>query len=320
MSKNEELNIDDIAAGADLKAIPVRERQKTKLHSRSRSFLTQTNDEIETAKEEGVQEISVSVDDCCLWPFNDRIYEGLNMENCKTLVDDIQMNTQLQAVVARKDPTGKKDYEIIIGTRRFWACQHTTAKTIKLVIIEADDKHAYKIMRSENAERDDTTTYEKAINAKRVISDIYGGSQKEYCIENDIPEPTLSCWMAISDMEPEIVSILPNMYEVTVKQAIKLRAVINKSAKAKKAVLEKAKEIKGMGSSTSTMLATLIVAGEEAIKPKPRGPKMKEYMVAGDKKGVVVKEATNGVLSIKISKKAKEDKLAILNALKEHLG
>ena len=267
---------------------------------------------------EGANELVVPIDECALWSYNDRIYESLNMGNCKSLVDDIQKNTQLQAVVARRDPSGNKKYEIIIGTRRFWACSHIPSKKIKIELIDADDKRAYKIMRSENAERDDTTAYEKAINAKRVIAEIYAGSQKDYCIENEINEKTLSTWMAIADMEPEVKAVIPDMLEVTVKQAMKLRAVINKFAKSKKAVIDKARELKGIKLTTSVVLKELIAAGETASKPKVRGPVEKAYSVAGNKNGLVVKEAANGAITIKVNKDISANKEAVIKALTKH--
>ena len=120
--------INDIAAGADLEKIDVKPRQKTGLHNRGRAFLSQSpNPALNEAAEAGVSELTVSTDDCRLWEYNDRIYDGLSMENCKSLVDDIQINSQLQPVIARHDPEGKKassysdgcvrDYESVRGPR-----------------------------------------------------------------------------------------------------------------------------------------------------------------------------------------------------------
>ena len=305
----------------DLDAAVSSRRKQTGMHgtenkSTGRGAISKLNN-ISHVKE-GANELVVSTDDCSLWSYNDRIYESLNMENCKSLIDDIQKNTQLQSVVARRDPSGNKKYEIIIGTRRFWACSHIPSKKIKIELIEADDKRAYKLMRSENAERDDTTAYEKAINAKRVIAEIYAGSQKDYCIENEINEKTLSTWMAIADMEPEVKAALPDMLEVTVKQAMKLRAVINKLAKSKKAVLDKARELKGTEMTTAAILKELIAVGEAASKPKVRGPVEKVYSVAGNKSGVIVKEAANGAITIRVNKDISANKEAIIKTLTKH--
>jgi len=308
-----------MAAGADLDAIEIKQRQKTGLHSRGRSFLS-NNEALKSATEEGVTELLVSTDDCRLWDYNDRIYAELNNENCKSLKEDIQLNTQLQPVIARKDPTGKKQYEVIIGTRRFWACQHIPAKTIKIVLIEADEKQAYKIMRSENEERDDTSSYEKAMNARRVIADIYNGNQKSYCLDNNIGEGALSNWMAIADMESDIISILPNRLEISVKQATQIRSVINKSAKAKKAVLDKAHELKDSDQTTAQILKQIIEAGKGALSTRKEKPTEKSYSVSGDPQGVQIKESKNGTISIKVSKAAAGNKKAVLKALTTHLG
>lgn len=312
--------ISDIAADADLDKIDVKPRHKTGMHSRGRAFLSQNpNPALQDAAEAGVSELTVSTDDCRLWEYNDRIFEGLSMENCKSLVDDIQMNTQLQPVIARRDPEGKKAYQIIIGTRRFWACSHIPAKSIKIILIDVDDKQAYKIMRSENEERDDTTAYEKAVNAKKVIAEIYNGNQKNYCLENDIGEGTLSNWMAIADMEPEILGVIPNRFDISVKQAIQLRSLMNKSSKAKKAILEKVREIKGENLGTAKAMIALIAAGKEALQDRVSKPVEKSYVVAGDAKGVIIKQATSGAISIKVSKLAAGDKEGVLKAVTKFL-
>ena len=312
--------ISDIAAEADLDNIDVKPRHKTGLHSRGRAFLSQNpNPALQDAAEAGTSELTVSTDDCRLWEYNDRIFEGLSMENCKSLVDDIQMNSQLQPVIARRDPEGKKAYQIIIGTRRFWACSHIPAKRIKIILIDVDDKQAYKIMRSENEERDDTTAYEKAVNAKKVIAEIYNGNQKNYCLENDIGEGTLSNWMAIADMESEILGVIPSRFEISVKQAIQLRSLMNKSSKAKKAILEKAREIKGDNLDTAKAMKALIAAGKEALQVKASKPVEKSYVVAGDQKGVIIKQATNGAISIKLSKAAAGDKAGVMKVVTKFL-
>lgn len=306
----------------DLDAAVTSIRKKTGMHgtqnkNTGRGAISRLNNTEQLSV--GAKELMVSTDECSLWSYNDRIYEGLNMENCKSLIDDIQRNTQLQPVIARRDPSGKKKYEIIIGTRRFWACSHIPAKKIKIELIDADDKHAYRLMRSENAERDDTTAYEKAINAKRVIAEIYQGSQKSYCLENDIPEQTLSNWMAIADMEAEVLAVIPNMFEISVKQAVKLRSVMNKKAISKKAVLEKARELKGTDLTTSLAMKELITAGEAVSRQRTYGPTLKSYPVGGDKSGVIVKETASGAITVKISKTASTDKAGILKALTKHL-
>ena len=133
-----------------------------------------------------------------------------------------------------------------------------------------------------------------------------------------INEKTLSTWMAIADMESEVKAAIPDMFEVTVKQAMKLRAVINKLAKSKKAIIDKARELKGTELTTAAVLKELIAVGEVASKPKVRGPVEMIYSVAGNKNGVVVKEAANGAITIKVNKDISANKEAIVKALAKH--
>lgn len=306
---------------ADLTAASKNRRQKTDLHGTSKKGVDRSKIAASALEipPPGAREIEASVSECCLWSYNDRIYDSLNMENCKSLVDDIEKNGQLQPVIARKDPTGRRKYEIIIGTRRYWACQHTVSKTIKLQLVEADDRLAYRMMRSENAQRNDTTAYEKAVNAKRVIAQIYGGSQKDYCLENDIPEQTLSDWMAIADMEPEILAVLPDKMAITVKQSTKLRRLMNKGAKSKKAILEKTASIKGEGKSTKEILNALIRAGEDALTARRASAKQTAHKVGSVENAVTVKADSKGDLTIKINHQVKGESDEILRIMKQYL-
>ena len=102
--------------------------------------------------------------------------------------------------------------------------------------------------------------------------------------------------------------------------ATKLRTVMNKMAKSKKAVLDMAQELKGAELSTTAVMKKLIAAGEAATKPKVTGPVEKFYAIAGDQKGIAIKEAANGTMTIKVSKAAAGDKTAVLKALTQHLG
>jgi len=301
---------------ADLSTADTNRRQKTGMHGTSRGT---GRGQISKLKKDAIPnnaiEMMVPVGKCRMFPYNDRILEGLNMENCKSLIDDINANSQLQPVVARKNPDGDTDYEIIFGTRRFFSCQHTRDKVIKIEVIDADDKQAYKIMRSENDERDDTSAYEKAVNAILVMSEVYAGNQKNYCMENHIAEATFSEWKAITDLDEIIVACIPNMFELSVNQATKLRAVMNKKAKAKQAIFDEAKRLVGTSLNTAAVIKKLIVAGEIAIKPKSVGPTEKIYAIAGDKDGVIAKRAANGKITIKVSKAASGDKVAVIKAV-----
>jgi hypothetical protein len=126
--------------------------------------------------------------------------------------------------------------------------------------------------------------------------------------------------MAIAYMEPEIISVVPNRLEIGVKQATQIRSVINKSAKAKKAVLEKARELKGSQQTTVHIFKELIEAGKGALSTRKDKPVEKSYTVSGDPQGVQVKEAKNGVISIKVSKVAAGNRKAVLKALTAHLS
>jgi len=300
----------------DLSAANINRRQKTGMHGTEkrtgRGRISKLKNE---ATPHNAVELTVHVSKCRMFPYNDRILEGLNMENCKSLIDDINANSQLQPVVARKNPDSDTDYEIIFGTRRFFSCQHTRDKVIKIELIDVDDKQAYKIMRSENDERDDTSAYEKAVNAILVMSEVYDGNQKDYCMENNIAEATFSEWKAITDLDEVIVACIPSMFELSVNQATKLRTVINKKAKAKQAVFDEAKELTGTNLNTTAVVKKLIAAGEMAIKPRSAGPIEKIYAIAGDKNGVIAKRAVNGKITIKVSKVASSDKASVIKAL-----
>ena len=93
---------------------------------------------------------------------------------------------------------------------------------------------------------------------------------------------------------------------------------MNKSTKVKKAILERARTLKGGELNTVNVMKELIAAGKGALLARSNKPPEKAYAVAGDKKGVVVKQAVNGTLAIKISKAAAIDKAGVLKVLAKH--
>ena len=88
----------------------------------------------------------------------------------------------------------------------------------------------------------------------------------------------------------------------------------------KKAILEKAREIKSEVSETAKAMKELIAAGKDALQVRANKPVEKTYLVAGDKNGVIVKQAVSGAISIKVSKAAAGDKAGVLKALTKFLG
>lgn len=310
------MKISNIAKGADFTKTDKPIRQKTEHFELGRKKLSEVWDN------KNLKVISASTDDCALWPYNERQQGGLNEEVCHSIKEDIQKNGQIQPAVARLDPTGNKKYEILIGTRRFWACSRLPQKKIDLVIIEANDKHAYHLMRSENKERDDTTAYEKAFNAKLVIADLYEGNQKAYCLDNDIAEATFSSWMSLANMEEEILKAFPNKMEISITQAVNLRSAMGKNAKAKKAMIAQACKLSATAISMTTaqVYADLMKAGKGALATKVIHPIVKNYVVAGDKKGVQIKQSTTGAIVIKVSKQVSTNKKEVLKAITAFLG
>jgi len=84
-----------------------------------------------------------------------------SFENIEELANSIAENGLIQPIAVVKKDDG---YMIISGERRYRASLIANARTIKTIIIEADDKQVLELALVENIQREDLTDFEKAVH------------------------------------------------------------------------------------------------------------------------------------------------------------
>ena len=87
-------------------------------------------------------------------------------EDVSELAESIREHGVLQPITLR--PLGEK-YEIIMGERRFRACEKLGLKRIPAMIVEMNDREAMEVALIENLQRQNLTPIEEALSYKRIL-------------------------------------------------------------------------------------------------------------------------------------------------------
>ena len=87
-------------------------------------------------------------------------------EDVSELAESIRQHGVLQPITVR--PLGEK-YEIIMGERRFRACEKLGLKKIPAMIVEMNDRESMEVALIENLQRQNLTPIEEALSYKRIL-------------------------------------------------------------------------------------------------------------------------------------------------------
>jgi len=93
----------------------------------------------------------------------------MDMMKLRELADSIKEQGMVQPVIVRS--TGKNEYEIIAGERRWRAAQIAEINKIPVVIKVADDRQTIAMALIENIQREDLNPLEEAIALQRLIDE-----------------------------------------------------------------------------------------------------------------------------------------------------
>ena len=87
-------------------------------------------------------------------------------EDVSELAESIRQHGVLQPITVR--PLGEK-YEIIMGERRFRACEKLGLKKIPAMVVEMNDRESMEVALIENLQRQNLTPIEEALSYKRIL-------------------------------------------------------------------------------------------------------------------------------------------------------
>lgn len=121
----------------------------------------------------GGQVEHIPVDAIVPSPFQPRMQ--VDEEALAELAASIAANGLLQPIVVRRRPGG---YELVVGERRWRACQRLGWRTIPAVVQDLGDEAAAALAMIENLQRQDLTPLEEATGYRRLL-DRFGWTQEE---------------------------------------------------------------------------------------------------------------------------------------------
>lgn len=84
-------------------------------------------------------------------------------EGIQELATSLSHDGLLQPIIVRPMSNGKKQYQVVVGSRRFMAAQQAGLAEITAIVTDLDDLKSYEVALIENLQREDLTIFEEAI-------------------------------------------------------------------------------------------------------------------------------------------------------------
>lgn len=272
---------------------------------------------------------------CRPWMFHDRNIDALNGETCADLIEGFQeAGRQTTPGLVRhlnNDPDGYA-YEVLVGLRRWWVCQHLGWQ-FEAEIRNLDDGEAFIASDVENRSRKDLSDYERAWKYRRSLLEIYSedgvaaGRAKERHTQESLARQLgkTAGWMTqlldLTELPEEVVRAFPSPHDILVNHARRLKEFLD-DAKARSRVINKAIEI-AQGKHRATAKA-VVSQLETAGKASPTGPikELGSYQGSGGARAVRVERKGQRDLRFDLTRASVrdfEEALELLQiALKEH--
>lgn len=210
-------------------------------------------------------EFLVDTVDCRPWKFHNRDNIWMNVDKCQDLISSIRKNGQKVPIFARKiegDVAGK-NWEIIAGRRRWFACNHLGIK-IRVKATDANDRECAILMNLENKDRNDISEFEDAISYKQQLDANLFDSQDEMAIALDLKKSKLSKMLSASKITEyeEIMKLFSDVTLLKINPIYSLVLLLEKNSKNKEAILKKTKELQLSILNRSSLIKTNVIINE----------------------------------------------------------
>lgn len=226
-------------------------------------------------------EFLVDPNDCRLWKFHNRDNVWMNVDKCQDLILSIRKNGQKVPIFARKldnDPDGK-NWEIIAGCRRWFACNYL-GKKIRVKATDASDRECAILMNLENKDRNDISEFEDAVSYRQQLEAKLFDSQDEMAMALDLKKSKLSKMLSAAKIIEfqEIMSLFKDVTKLKINPIYSLVLLIEKNDNNKEVVLRRAKELNTflLNKKTETKPAVIV---NELIKSVEKKADSKEIFV-----------------------------------------
>lgn len=175
-----------------------------------------------------------------IWPGNARLYDHLNEENCRELIDSIiaEGGQKVPAVVRRVEGDPEHDYEVIAGTRRHWSISWLRAHSypdMQFVaqVANLDDEAAFRLADLENRARKDVSDLERARNYAAALHDHYGDHLTRMAERLKLSKGWLSKMIKVAAIPDDIIAAFASPAELQLKPAYPLAQSLDNADAAK---------------------------------------------------------------------------------------
>ena len=125
-------------------------------------------------------------------------------EDVSELAESIREHGVLQPITLR--PLGEK-YEIIMGERRFRACEKLGLKRIPAMIVEMNDREAMEVALIENLKRKNLTPIEEALYYKRILDAGYL-TQEQLAVKLGKTQSTIANKLRLLSLDKDVQNAL----------------------------------------------------------------------------------------------------------------
>ncbi len=125
-------------------------------------------------------------------------------EDVSELAESIREHGVLQPITLR--PLGEK-YEIIMGERRFRACEKLGLKKIPAMIVEMNDREAMEVALIENLQRQNLTPIEEALSYKRILDAGYV-TQEQLAVKLGKTQSTIANKLRLLSLDKDVQNAL----------------------------------------------------------------------------------------------------------------
>ncbi|CEG59205.1 ParB/RepB/Spo0J family partition protein [Legionella fallonii] len=210
-------------------------------------------------------EFLVEPSDCRPWKFHNRDNVWMNVDKCQDLISSIRKNGQKVPIFARKienDPDGK-NWEIIAGRRRWFACNHLGIK-IRVKATDANDRECAILMNLENKDRNDISEFEDAISFKQQLEANLFDSQDEMAIALDLKKSKLSKMLSAAKIVEykEIIELFKDITLLKINPVYSLVILLEKSSMNEELIIKKAEYLRDVISSRKSPIKTNVIINE----------------------------------------------------------
>ena len=261
--------------------------------------------------------IEIDPERCCPWSYHNRDQAWLTRKGCGDLINSIEKRGQIEPVIVRSlEPGSGKDYEIIAGVRRWFACSQISGKKLLARVIEEDDRSCMLLMHAENADSQDISDFERAYSFATQLKSGAFKNQTDLSKAVGLSQSTICKMIKATELfeKPWLAILFESKLEIPVRLAYRLSSLLKKPAfyrkiEAEAEVLLEEKKSAVSQLSTKTILKRLIqcVRPEASIATSKKSFKNDSVLFKKDGKSmIVVREDQSGNLSLALDSSVRE--------------